>query len=228
MYAREFEGEEHNFGVVGVDQGTLIMYDEETKSRWSQLFGKAVSGTMEGKSLEKLPSTMTTWGQWKALHPSTGVYVKRSVPYNSRFTKETFQKAASTAPGPIRSDDLVLGLEGHVEARAYLLRSLASERLVEETFEGAPILVYVSEDLATTRVYERKIDDRVLSFRLTPEGDLEDAETLSRFDPLTGVAKSGPLQGKNLPALVSTYAVWFAWKHYRPDTTVPAGVSRSR
>lgn len=110
----------------------------------------------------------------KALHPSTGVYVKRSVPYNSRFSKETFQKAASTAPGPIRSDDLVPGLEGHVEARAYLLRSLANERLVEETFEGAPILVYVSEDLATARVYERKIDDRVLSFRLTPEGALED------------------------------------------------------
>jgi len=37
---------------------------------------------------------------------------------------------------------------------------------------------------------------------------------------VTGEAKSGPLEGKKLPALVSTYAVWFAWKHYRPDTTV--------
>jgi len=64
----------------------------------------------------------------------------------------------------------VLGLEGHVEARAYLLRSLANERLVEETFEGAPILVYVGEDLATARVFERKIDDCVLSFHLRPEG----------------------------------------------------------
>jgi hypothetical protein len=220
VYAREFDGEEHKFGVLGVDRGTLIMYDEETKSRWSQLFGKAISGTMEGRRLEKLPSTMTTWGQWKALHPSTGVYVKRSVPYSPRFTKETFQKAASMAPGPIRNDDLVLAFEGHVQARAYLLRNLAHERLVEDFFEGAPILLYVSEDLATARVYERKLDDRALSFHLTPEGELEDAETGSRFDPVTGEAKTGPLQGKRLPAFVSTYAVWFAWKHYRPDTIV--------
>jgi hypothetical protein len=220
VYARKFEGKELNFGVVGVDRGTLVMYDEETKSRWSQLFGKAIAGAMEGKALEKLPSTMTTWSQWKALHPETGVYVKRSVPYSSRFTKATFQKAAAADPGPIRSDDLVLGLEGHVEARAYLLRGLARERLLEETFEGAPILVYVSEDLATARVFERKIDGRTLSLRLTAEGELEERETGSRFDPQTGEAKSGPLQGKKLLALVSTYAVWFAWKHYRPDTTV--------
>ena len=135
MYAGELDGKKHNFGVVGVDEGTLIMYDEETQSQWSQLFGKAVSGKMKGVALEKLPSTMTTWGQWKALHPKTTVYVKRSVPYNSRFTTETFEKAANMDPGPARGNDLIIGLEGHVEARAYLLRRLAQERFVEDAVE---------------------------------------------------------------------------------------------
>ena len=60
MYDRELEGKEHNFGVVGVDEGTLIMYDDETQSYWSQLIGKAVSGDMEGTQLEKIPSTSAT------------------------------------------------------------------------------------------------------------------------------------------------------------------------
>ena len=220
MYDREFDGKQHNFGVIGVDEGTLIMYDDETESYWSQLVGKAVSGDMEGTQLEKFPSTMTTWGQWKELHPQTTVYVKRSVPYNSRFTKETFAKVAAMEPGPVRSNDLVVGLEGHVHARAYLVRRLADERLVEETFEGAPIAIYLSEDLATARVLDRTVDGRTLSLSLDENEHLVDAETGSRWNPVSGEAVSGPLAGKSMASLVSTYSVWFAWEHYRPDTTV--------
>ena len=220
MYARELDGKKHNFGVVGVDEGTLIMYDDETQSHWSQLFGKAVSGKMQGAALEKLPSTMTTWAQWKALHPKTTVYVKRSVPYNSRFTKETFEKVANMDPGPARGNDLIVGLEGHLEARAYLLRRLADKRFVEERFEGAPIAVYLSKDLSTARVYERQVDGRALSFHLTKDEQLEDAQTGPRWNPVSGAAVSGPLKGKKLQSLISTFAVWFAWEHYRPDTTI--------
>ena len=86
MYAREFDGKALAFGVVGVDKGTLIMYDQQTGSRWSQLFGEAVDGPLEGEKLEKLPSIMTTWAKWRALHPETTVYVKPSVEYRARFT----------------------------------------------------------------------------------------------------------------------------------------------
>lgn len=220
MYDREFEGKTHNFGVIGVDEGTLIMYDDETQSYWSQLFGRAVSGDMEGTQLKKIPSTMTTWGRWKELHPKTTVYIKRSVPYSSRFTKETFAKIAAMEPGPVRSNDLIVGLEGHVHARAYLVRRLAQDRLVEERFEGAPIAVYLSKDLSTARVFDRTVDGRTLSLSLTDHEQLEDAETGSRWNSLSGEAVSGPLKGKKLQSLISTYAVWFAWKHYRPDTTV--------
>lgn len=220
MYAREFNGKKHNFGVVGVDEGTLIMYDDETQSRWSQLFGKAVSGEMKGSALEKIPSTMTTWGQWKEIHPETTVYIKRSVPYNARFTKETFEVAAAMKPGPATSNDLIVGIEGHVEARAYLVRRLASERFVEEEFEGAPIAVYLSPDLSTARVFGRDVNGKRLSLSLSEDETLIDRETQSRWNPVTGEAVAGAMKGHTLPALVSTYAVWFAWQHYRPDTSV--------
>ena len=220
MYAREFDGKKYNFGVIGFDQGTLIMYDDQTKYHWSQLFGKAVRGKMEGTNLEKLPSTMTTWAEWKKLHPETTVYVKRSVPYTSRFTTETFAKAANMEPGPARSNDLVVGIVGHVDARAYLVRRLAKERLVEEQFEGSPIAIYLSEDYATAKVFDRILDGHTVSLRLADDGTLEDKETGSRFNPVSGEAISGPLEGMQLRSLISTLSVWFAWQHYRPDTSI--------
>ena len=208
-----------NLGVVGVDEGTLIMYDDKTRSQWSQLFGIAVEGEMKGTSLDKVPSTMTTWGEWRKLHPDTTVYVKPTAGYSRRFTRESFANIARLDPGPVREDDVIVGLEGHVLARAYLLRRLAGDRLVQERFEGASIVVYLSDDLTTTKVWLAKVDDRELSFERAGE-ELEDRETGSRWDPLRGQATSGELKGRELQPLVSTYAVWFAWKHYRPDTTV--------
>ena len=223
MYAREFDGKKVNFGVIGVDEGTLIMYDDATESYWSQLFGKAVKGSMEGTTLEKLPSTMTTWGEWKRNHPDTTVYIKRSVPYTSRFTTGTFAKAANMEPGPVRKNDLVLGIEGHVEARAYLVRRLAKERLVEETFEGAPIAVYLSEDLATAKVFDRNVSGDAVHLELTDDDMLRDTASGSIFNPVTGEATSGPMKGEKLRAFVSTFSVWFAWQHYRPDTSIHGG-----
>ena len=210
---------------MGVDKGTLIMYDAQTRSRWSQLFGSAVSGPMEGQTLAKLPSTMTTWGKWRETHPDTTVYVKPSIPYNRRFTQDSFARIAAGDEGPVRSNDLIVGVEGHVEARAYLVRRLAKDRLVNDTLEAAPILVYLSEDLATARVFDRKLEGKTLTFLLVDGTRLQDEETGSSWNPDSGQAISGPLQGKQLPSMISTYSLWFAWKKYRPDTVISGEAS---
>jgi hypothetical protein len=163
---------------------------------------------------------MTTWGKWKALHPSTTVYVKQSIDYKSRFKQESFAYVAKTEEGPVRPDDLIVGIEGHLEARAYLLRRLAKQRLTLDVLESTPILVYLTPDSSTTRVYRREVDGRELHLELGAEERLRDSETGSVWDPLSGVALEGEMEGKALQPLVSTYAVWFAWRKYRPDTVV--------
>jgi hypothetical protein len=61
---------------------------------------------------------------------------------------------------------------------------------------------------------------------IAAEGDrLKDQETGSLWSPMSGEALSGPLKGKRLSELVSTYSLWFAWKKYRPDTVVYGGES---
>lgn len=219
VYAREFDGQAYDFGVVGVDEGTLIMYDAQTRSRWSQLFGEAISGEMQGRKLQKLPSTMTTWAKWRALHPDTTVYVKRSITYRARFTAETFANLAG-GDGPLADRDWVVGVEGHVMAKAYPARALARDRVVNDELENAPIVVYLSEDYATARIFQRRVADRVLTFELGDGDRLRDEETGSLWDPLSGMAVSGPLEGSELQPLVSTYSLWFAWKKYRPATEV--------
>lgn len=221
VYAREINGEIFNFGVSGLDQGTLVLYDAESGSRWSQLFGEAVSGEMKGQRLEKVPSTMTTWSRWRELHPDTTVYIKSSTPYDPRFTRSAFAGVVNAEAGPVKNEDLVIGVEGASEARAYLARRMAGEgRLVHDELDGEPIVVFLSEDLATARIFDRRVGDRVLQLELADKDRLRDVETGSFWDPLSGTAIEGSLQGERLRELVSTYSLWFAWRKYRPDTSL--------
>ena len=47
---------------------------------------------------------------------------------------------------------------------------------------------------------------------------IQDIETGTVWDPLTGVAQEGPLMGTVLGRMASHYEFWFAWKDYRPQT----------
>ncbi len=200
------------------------MYDDQTHSWWSQLFGEATKGTMKGKKLVKLPSTMTTWKKWKALHPDTTSYIKRSIPYHqqSDFSGDYLAEMAQKEDGPVEATDLVIGVEGHIEAKAYLLRYLAKKRVLNDALETHPIVVFLGEDLATVRVLDRVVGGKTLTFSLTEGDRLQDAETSSVWDPMTGMALSGPLQGRRLNAYVSTSSLWYAWKKYRPDSELIA------
>lgn len=53
--------------------GNLVMYDEATRSYWSQILAEAICGPLRGQRLEIVPSSVATWGEWKADHPETDV-----------------------------------------------------------------------------------------------------------------------------------------------------------
>jgi len=60
------------FGVSGLlYQSDLVMYDHQTESLWSQISMEAIAGPMTGAKLKHIFLTHTTWGEWRAAHPTT-------------------------------------------------------------------------------------------------------------------------------------------------------------
>lgn len=59
------------FDFYGLYNGVLTMIDQDTRSVWLQVDGRAVKGPSLGAVLKRGPLLDTTWGEWKKLHPDT-------------------------------------------------------------------------------------------------------------------------------------------------------------
>jgi hypothetical protein len=222
VYDRRLERQTLELGAVGLENGVFILYDRQTGTHWSQVSGQAARGAKSGLRLSKKGSTVTTWGRWRRLHPDTSVYAGHELPSRRRFTEESIARITQSGGGPVVNEDLVAGIEGPRAARAYLLRKLAGRRVVNDEVDGEPVAVFLAEDGVTVSALRRTADGRTLTF--AAEGDaLVDVETGSRWDPMTGRALDGRLEGQSLEMVPVTAALWYAWKSQQPGTSLWAG-----
>jgi hypothetical protein len=51
------------------DGANLVMYDERTRSFWSQGVARAICGPAAGTELTVVPAEVTSWGEWRGDHP---------------------------------------------------------------------------------------------------------------------------------------------------------------
>lgn len=228
VYERRLDGAKPGgapleLGAVGLEKGVFILYDSATRSWWSQVAGRGVRGPMEGRALARRPSTLTTWGAWRRLHPETTVFVDPAREGRRRFTEETLSRITLGGRGPVVNEDLVLGVEVPGASRAYLLRELVLERVVNDSVGGEPLVVLVAEDQVTATAWRRTIEGRTLTFAAAAGDRMTDRETGSTWDRLTGRATSGPLAGRELGGTFFTYALWYAWRSQRPGTSLWGG-----
>lgn len=234
VFDREVDGRELTFGVSGkLLMNSLVMYDRETGSLWSQFAGEAVFGPLDGTRLEIVASQLTPWSDWRRQYPDTLVLDKQEFP----LTEDVyFGYYLSTSPGEIgqinrddrlRTKEFVLGIVGERAQRAYAIRDLREVWLVNDGFEDDEIVVLISNGGATTAVYSRSVGGRSLTFeRADSQFEMVDQETGSVWNMATGVAVSGDLEGETLRRLPSFVAFWFAWTDYYPETELyepPAG-----
>ena len=228
MYAREIEGREFTFGVSGkLIRNVLVMYDRQTESYWSQLLGEAVEGDLEGTKLEFLPSWHTTCKQWKEMHPETQALRKGfgggRDPYGGYY-----QSGSAGVIGETIHDDrlftkeLVVGVELDETTIAYPYRALNIEPVINDVVGGQDLLITFDVNSSTGVVFDRKLNDQLLSFELVDSETLTlaDVETNSTWDGFSGLATSGPLAGQSLDRIKSTAVFWFGWKDFHSDTLV--------
>jgi hypothetical protein len=228
VYAREIDGKEFTFGVSGkLIRNVLVMYDRQTESYWSQLLGESVAGELVGTKLEFLPSWMTTWEQWKELHPDT-IALDKGGRRGSRDSYASYYASDSAGViGKTNFDDrlytkeFVIGVEVEDTAVAYPFSVLNNQAIINDSVGDNELLVTFDRNSGIGIVFDRTLDGEILTFSQASENLIvTDEETGSTWDALSGNAIDGPLAGNQLDRIKSTTVFWFGWADFHPETLV--------
>lgn len=187
-------------------QRSLVMMDLETRSLWSHLLGRAMRGALQGEELEMLPSLMTDWKTWQAEHPDTTVL---NLSRTSREYRREFYRDPS---------QFVLGLADGGATRAWPFDQLVRQPVLNDQIGRTPVLVVFLKESATAMAYDRRLDDRTLTF--TNDGaKLLDLETKTQWDPASGKAVAGPLVGNLLAQQIGVVSYLRAWRDFHPESS---------
>lgn len=232
VFERTVEDQILTFGVSGIlYRDNLVMYDHQTNTLWSQLLGQSLRGALRQQRLAVVPSILTTWGEWKSLHPETvilsverlGQYDGAVIdPYAGYYSTGAAGLAGDVIhPAAVPAKALVVGVQVGTLFRAYPLPMLSELELVEDELDGVPLLFVYDEQLQVVYVYRREVGEENLSFAAAlPPHTLHDSLTASTWDWRTGEAVAGPLAGERLTSYQATLTFWFAWAGIFPETDV--------
>ena len=185
VHRREIDGTPVVFGNQGdLWHNAMTWFDHDTGSVWSQPTGEAIMGPLTGERLELLPSTLSTWDDWRTLHPDTRALNVGSVPRG-------FEVGSTAVVAAVGDDSL-----------AVPIRDLVDIGLVQATVGGEPLAIVVDPATEQWVVYSRIFDGEEIDLEVR-NGQLVDPASGRTFDLLRGTATdgSGPLD--RLPAFSS-------------------------
>jgi hypothetical protein len=226
-----------NAGVVG---GNEVFKDRETGSRWQQSSLQAISGPLKGAHLALYPFLLTSWDEWRRLHPDTLVlkplpgYADRIAAKNDQIRQGLSGQGSAPADVLFHDDRLkpktmVLGLDVNGASRAFPLETLRSVKVANTDLGGKPIVVVNQPGSDTTTAFVARAQGKALTFTAANEAatELRDDQTRSRWTPY-GECVGGTMKGATLEPLILEPEYWFAWSEFHRDTTIysPAALPR--
>ncbi|MDX1666504.1 MAG: DUF3179 domain-containing protein [Saprospiraceae bacterium] len=150
------EGITRTFGVSGLLYNSdVLLYDRQTESLWSQLMMKAVSGPASGTELQPIPTSFTTWSDWKSRHPESLVLTPDTghqrnydlEPYANYVSSSQLMFPVAHSNSDLPPKELVIGLEIGEKAKAYPFSRLkASAGIVWDTFMGERLRIQYNKE----------------------------------------------------------------------------------
>jgi hypothetical protein len=167
-----------HFYLAGINNQNFLMRDKETGTWWQQITGKAISGPLRGASLELVLSDELTFGEWKSEVSDAPVVaeVLKEVPKYAKEYDSNWEPGVAKLPvvisfpgTPLKSRDVVVGLEMDGPGRAYPWDTLVKESPVVERVQGTPLLIAVGPDGKSFRVFVSRIDGKDAEFFLKGE-----------------------------------------------------------
>ena len=153
-YARGFSPS-YEFRFHGWRNGVMVMKHKDG-TLYSCLTGLAFDGPKKGTRLQAIPTVVCDWGFWMEKYPNAVAYqmFKKYQPIDLP-TKEEADSVKSRSKPDIRLkvDDVVLGVATEKAARAYSISTLEQSGLIEEEFDGAPLVVLWEPRTRTAAAY---------------------------------------------------------------------------
>ncbi len=229
MWETEVDGRPLKFHLAGINNQNFIMRDEATGSWWQQVSGEAIHGALKGKQLKQVFVDEISFAVWKREHPQ-GRVLRPDAKYQAKYETADWEtrigKMRVVTPldpkDALPPRELVIGLTVNGKSRAYPQADLVKQRLTLDELGGVSLFLVVGDDQQSARVFERKVDGRVLEFFVKAEAtplQIIDAETGTVWD-FSGKAISGQLTGRQLQKVPLLKDYWFDWKLYHRDTSV--------
>ena len=161
----------------------MTWFDHETESIWSQPWGMAIAGPLEGTRLLQIPARIIPWNAWVTEHPDTQVLKTQSG--LSRPRRQYF------------TSSYVIGIALGENAKAYPFTPVSKQGVINDFIGPFPVLVFADQETKAVHSYLRKVNDQVLEFELR-EDILVDIQTGSTWNVARGIAVDGPLRGEVL------------------------------
>ena len=243
VFDRRVDEKVLTFGVSGfLRASNMIMYDRQTESLWQQALGEAVVGELTGSTLKRLPAQIISFQQFRQAHPD-GIVLSRQTGYRRPYGRNPYAGYDRAGQSPValsREDrkgllprELLVTLSIDGTDKAYRHRDTKALGAVNDKVGGVPLVVLhgrgavsamdqariaASREIGSTGVFDRRLDDRALTFRYE-DGRFHDDQTNSRWD-ITGKAIEGPLEGRQLTAIPHGDYFAFVWLVFRPETEV--------
>jgi hypothetical protein len=249
IFDRRVEGTVLRFGVSGLLRNSdLVMWDSATDSLWQQITGEGIVGRFAGTQLEFLPSALVRWEDFRSEHPDGQVLsLDQGLPgYN--YGRNPYEGYSSRpAPFGFFQDDpdprfpaleRVVGIRVAESTKAYPFSVIATERVVNDVFEGVPVVVFWGaadtadaldadqvadgQGIGTGIAFSPVVDGQTLTFTAVDDTTFRDDQTGSLWS-LLGTAVDGPLTGSELGIIIHQNEFWFAWSAFNEGAPVYAG-----
>jgi hypothetical protein len=153
VFDRDVNGHRLTFGVSGLlYQSSLLMYDRQTDSLWSQVGMQAIAGSQVGVPLNLVASEHLTWEAWRAFYPTGEVLVepagsRRNYSRNPYADYERDDRVGYSVPRTrteLPNKEWVVGVLVNGHPTAFPLNALATAGAVRQEVGG--ILIEVQMD----------------------------------------------------------------------------------
>lgn len=152
VYSANITGKTHQFGVSGLLYNSdVLLYDRQTNSLWSQILSKAISGKQVNKTLINIPTSHTSWAEWKKKHPDTKVLSTKTgfnrnynrTPYGGYTKNGTIYFPLEFKSKKYHPKERVLGISINGKHKVYPFSELAKIKRTSltDTFAGKKLQI---------------------------------------------------------------------------------------